>query len=186
MDDRKLKEYALNIYNNVSGYSLQKAFTLFPMYYPKIAFYYSALITQKQEELTAKTIQQVGLTRAQTLVKLARANNTTMLKYYASNIAIIKSLDAYENSFDTYEEFTDYTINVFFKEHNKIIDNVAALANLNNKALDKIKAEAAKYGFGDILKEAEYYLALNKELLINIKDASKYYIEKYMDRLNIN
>ena len=98
----------------------------------------------------------------------------------------MKSLDAYETSFDSYEEFTDYTLNVFFKEHNKIIDNVAALANLNNKALDKIKAEANKYGFGDILKEADYYLAVNNELLINIKDASKYYTENYMKRLNIN
>lgn len=186
MDDRKLKEYALKIYNNVSGYSLQKAFTLFPKYYPKIAFYYSELITKKQEELTTRTIQSLGLDRARTLVNLARANNTTMWKYYAYNIALMKSLDAYESNFDNYEEFTDYTINVFFKTHNKIIDNVAALANLNNKALDKIKAEANKYGFGDILKEADYYLALNKELLINIKDASNYYTENYMKRLNIH
>ena len=186
MDDRKLKEYALKIFNNVPGYSLQKAFSLFPMYYTKIAFYYSELITQKQEELTTKTIQSLGLSRAQTLVKLARATNTTMWKYYASSIATMKSLDAYENSFDSYEEFTDYTLNVFFEKHNKIIDNVAALANINNKALYKIKAEANKYGFGDILKEAEYYLALNKELLINIKDASNYYVENYMKRLNIN
>ena len=78
MDDRKLREYALNIFNNVPGYSLQKAFTLFPMYYPKIAFYYSELITQKQEELTTRTIQSVGLDRARTLVNLARANNITM------------------------------------------------------------------------------------------------------------
>ena len=186
MDDRKLKEYALNIFNNIEGYSLQKAFTLFPMYYPKIAFYYSELITQKQEELTKRTIQAVGLTRAQTLVKLARATNIEMWKVYASNIATMRSLDAYENSFDSYEEFTDYTINVFFKEHNKIIDNVATLANLNNKAFKKISDEAAKYGFGDILDEANYYLAVNNNLLIDIKNASKYYTENYMKRLNIN
>ena len=186
MDDRKLREYALKIFNNVSGYSLQKAFTLFPMYYPKIAFYYSELITQKQKELTSKTIQQVGLYRAQTLVKLARATNTTMEKYYAYSIATMKSLDAYENSFDNYEELTDYVVNVFFKEHNKIIDNVASMASLNNKALEKIIDEVKKYGFNDILDEAKNYIALNKELLINIKDASKYYTEKYMESLNIN
>lgn len=186
MDDRKLKEYALKIFNNVSGYSLQKAFTLFPMYYPKIAFYYSELITQKQEELTTRTIQSVGITRANTLVKLARATNITMWKVYASTMATIKSLDAYETSFNSYEELGDYVVNVFFKEHNKIIDNVKSIANLNNKAFDKVKDEAAKYGFGDILKEAEYYLAVNNELLINIKDASKYYTEKYMKGLNIN
>ena len=186
MDDRKLKEYALNIFNNVSGYSLQKAFTLFPMYYPKIAFYYSELITQKQEELTSKTIQQVGLTRAHTLVKLARATNITMWKVYASNDFIVESLDAYETSFDSYEELGDYVVNVFFKEHNKIIDNVKSIANINNKAFDKVKDEAAKYGFGDILKEAKYYLAVNNELLENLLEASKYYTEKYMESLNIN
>lgn len=180
MDDRKLKEYALNIFNHVSGYSLQKAFTLFPMYYTKIAFYYSELITKKQEELTTRTIQQVGLSRAQTLVKLARATNNTMWKVYASSIATMKSLDAYENSFDNYEEFTEYALDVF-KKHNKIIDNVTALADLNNKAFDKIKEESNKYGFSDILKEANYYLALNNELLVNIKDASKYYIERLMN-----
>lgn len=177
MDDRKLKEYALNIFNNVSGYSLQKAFTLFPKYYTKIAFYYSELITKKQEELTTRTIQSLGLDRARTLVKLARATNFTMTKLYAYSMATMKSLDAYENSFYNSEEFTDY----IFKQHNKIIDNVAALAELNNKAFDKIKDEANKYGFGDILKEANYYLALNNELLTDIKDASKYYIERLMN-----
>ena len=186
MDDRKLKEYAYKCFTNEPGYSLQKAFTLFPKYYHKIAFYYSELITQKQEELTTRTIQQVGITRARTLVKLARETNITMTKLYAYSMATMKSLDAYENEFNSYEEFTDYTLNVFFKEHNKIIDNVAALANLNNKALDKIKDEADKYGFVDILKEANYYLASNNELLISIKDASKYYTENYMKRLNIN
>ena len=186
MDDRKLKEYALKIFNNIEGYSLQKAFTLFPMYYPKIAFYYSELITKKQEELTTKTIQQLGLSRAHTLVKLARATNIAMWKVYASNLAIMKSLDAYETSFDSYEELGDYVVNVFFKEHNKIIDNVAALANINNKAFKKISDEAAKYGFGDILAEANNYLAVNTNLLIDIKNASKYYTENYMKRLNIN
>lgn len=180
MDDRKLKEYALKIFNNVSGYSLQKAFTLFPKYYTKIAFYYSELITKKQEELTTRTIQSLGLDRARTLVNLARETNITMWKYYASNIATMKSLDAYENSFDNYEEFTEYALDVF-KKHNKIIDNVAALAKLNNNAFDKVKKEAEKYGFGDILKEANYYLALNNELLINIKDVSNYYIERLMN-----
>ena len=184
MDDRKLREYAYKCFTNEVGYSLQKAFALFPKYYPKIAFYYSELIIKKQEELTTRTIQAVGLDRARTLVNLARATNIKMWKYYAYSIATMKSLDAYENSFDNYEELTAYALDVF-KKHNKIIDNVAALAKLNNKAFDKIKAEAIKYGFGDILKEADYYLAVNNALLINIKDASKYYTENYMKRLNI-
>ena len=187
MDDRKLKEYALNIFNNVSGYSLQKAFTLFPKYYTKIAFYYSELITKKQEELTTRTIQSVGLTRARTLVNLARATNITMQKFRYSAYNKILSLDIYdkETEFNSYEEHTDYALYVF-EQHNKLIDIVRSIIKLNNKAFKKINDEATKYGFNDILEEANYYLNDNKYLLGNIIEASKYYTENYMKRLNIN
>ena len=188
MDDRKLKEYALNIFNNVPGYSLQKAFTLFPMYYPKIAFYYSELITQKQAELTTRTIQSVGLTRAQNLVKIIRATNITIKKIYFSSKVLMQKLDEVVRLAEfssNYEERASYKIDVF-KTHGHIMDNVKFLANLNNKAFTKVKDEAEKYGFSDILDEARYYLAANKYLLGNIIEASKYYTEKYMESLNIN
>ena len=185
MNDRKLKEYALNIFNNVSGYSLQKAFDLFPKYYPKIAFYYSELITKKQEELTARTIQSVGITRANTLVRFARETNFTMKKLYVSSIALMRSLNKkvkemefnadYSNS--NYLELANYKIDVI-KTHSYIIDNVANMASLNNQAFKKITDEAKIYGFSDILKEAKYYLAANHSLLGWTKDASKRYIEK--------
>ena len=183
MDDRKLKEYALKIFNNVSGYSLQKAFTLFPMYYPKIAFYYSELITHKQEELTAKTIQQVGLIRAQNLVKLARATNFTIKKVYFSSRVLMQKLDETVRLMEfssNYEELTNYKIDVF-KTHGHIMDNVKFLNNLNNQAFKKIIDEADKYGFSDILDEANYYLAMNRTLLRQTVKASKYYTERLMN-----
>ena len=88
MDDRRLKEYALKIYNNVSGYSLQKAFALFPKYYPKIAFYYSELITKKQEELTTRTIQLVGI-RLAINTKLS-LQNISIKQNYLRNTLITK------------------------------------------------------------------------------------------------
>lgn len=188
MDDRKLKEYALKIFNKVSGYSLQKAFTLFPMYYPKIAFYYSELITQKQEELTAKTIQQVGLTRAQNLVRFARATNITIRKIYFSSSVLMQKLDEIVRLAEfssSYEELASYKIDVF-KTHGHIMDNVAALANLNNKAFTKVKDEAKKYGFSDIFDEAKYYLEANNYLLSKIVKATKDYTESYIEGLNIN
>ena len=188
MDDRKLKEYALKIYNNVSGYSLQKAFTLFPMYYPKIAFYYSELITQKQEELTTKMIKQVGLTRAQNLVKLARDTNITIKRVCFSSKVLMQKLDEIvrlAESTVSYEEFANYKIDVI-NTHGHIMDNVKFLAKLNNKAFTLVKDEAAKYGFSDILKEANYYLNHNKYLLENIIKATKYYTESYIEGLNIN
>ena len=184
MDDRKLREYALNIFNNVPGYSLQKAFTLFPKYYTKIAFYYSELITQKQEELTKRTIQTLGITRAQTLVKLAREANITIKKVYFSSRVLMQKLDEVVSLMEfssNYEEIANYKIYAF-KTHGHIMDNVKFLAKLNNKAFTKVKDEAEKYGFNDIFDEANDYLVLTKKLLGNIIEASKYYIE----RLNIN
>ena len=186
MDDRKLKEYALKIFNNVSGYSLQKAFTLFPMYYPKIAFYYSVLITQKQEELTAKTIQQVGITRAQALVKIARDTNITIKKVYFGSSVLMQKLDEIVRLMEfssNYEELTNYKIEAF-KTHGHIMDNVKFLAKINNKAFTKVKDEANRYGFNDILYEANYYLNNNKYLLGNIIENSKYYIERLMNNVN--
>ena len=187
MDDRKLKEYALNIFNNVPGYSLQKAFSLFPMYYTKIAFYYSELITQKQEELTTKTIQSLGISRANALVKLARETNITIKRVYFSSKVLMQKLDDIVSLVEfssNYEEIASYKIDVF-KTHGHIMDNVKFLANLNNKAFTKVKDEAEKYGFGNILDEAKYYLAMNNTLLGQIVKASKYYTEKYIEGLNI-
>ena len=179
MDDRKLKEYALNIFNNVQGYSLQKAFTLFPKYYPKIAFYYSELITKKQEELTARTIQSVGITRAHTLVRLARETNVAMRKVYFNNKALMYSLDKKVRLMEfnaDYVELANYKIDVI-NTHGYIIDNVTKMASLNNQAFKKIINEVKMYGFSDILDEAKYYLAANNYLLRQTVEASKSYIE---------
>lgn len=164
MDDRKLKEYALKIFNNVSGYSLQKAFTLFPMYYPKIAFYYSELITKKQEELTTRTIQQVGITRANTLVKLSRETNIAIEKYYAYSLANIYSWD-YES-----------TENIKTKAKELFLE-IKNISELNNNSFNSTIEEANKYGYANILKEAKYYLIKNEALLADIAKTSVGYIE---------
>lgn len=173
MDDRKLKEYALNIFNNVSGYSLQKAFTLFPKYYPKIAFYYSELITKKQEELTTKMIQSLGITRARTLVRFARETNITMQKYYAYSMATIQSFDIMPENVGDYK---NYIANTLVKAGD-IVDQIKKLSELNNKSFHKIIYEAKKYGYGNILDEAKYYLAMNNALLKDALRASRYYAE---------
>ena len=180
MDDRKLKEYAYKCFTNEVGYSLQKAFTLFPKYYTKIAFYYSELITKKQEELTTRTIQSLGLSRAQTLVRFARETNITIKKIYFSSGVLMQKLDEVVSLMEfssNYEELANYKIDVF-KTHGHIMDNVTSMASLNNQAFKKIKDEAKKYGFNDILDEANYYLAANNYLLRQIVEASKYYMER--------
>ena len=187
MDDRKLKEYALKIFNNVSGYSLQKAFTLFPEYYPKIAFYYSELITKKQEELTARTIQSVGITRAQTLVKLAREINIPVQKIYFDSIATMQLWDEKTKRFTKYKanDFNNYVLNAqklhTISVHKHIINNARMIVKLNNKAFDKVKDEAKIYGYINILDEAKYYLAMNENILRNLLEASKYYTKRLMN-----
>lgn len=180
MDDRKLKEYALKIFQGVSGYSLNKAFSLFPKYYPKIAFYYSELITNKQKELTTRTIQALGIARAIKIRKYANETNILIEQLTAYELAKMKSLDVYEKEFSDNEKLEEYKLNVI-KENSNIIDNVTNIAKLNNQAFAKVVDEAKKYGYNNILDEAKQYLAKNNDLLTSIKDASKYYIEKLMN-----
>lgn len=187
MNDRRLKEYALKIYNNVSGYSLQKAFDLFPEYYPKIAFYYSELITKKQEELTARTIQSVGITRAQTLVKLARELKFPIQKFYFDSISTMKLWDEKTEYFTKYkaDDFNNYVLNAqkhhTISVHQHIINNAKNIVKLNNKAFDKVIEEAKIYGYSDILDEAKYYLVVNEYFLRELIVASKYYTERLMN-----
>ena len=187
MNDRRLKEYALNIFNNVSGYSLQKAFDLFPKYYPKIAFYYSELITKKQEELTARTIQSVGITRAQALVKLARELKFPIQKFYFDSISTMQLWDEKTKYFTKYKDtdFNNYVLSAqkihAIKVHKQIIDNAKSIVRLNNKAFDKVIDEAKTYGYGNILDEAKYYLAINENVLRDLLEASKYYTERLMN-----
>ena len=187
MNDRRLKEYALNIFNNVSGYSLQKAFDLFPKYYPKIAFYYSELITKKQEELTARTIQSVGITRAQALVKLARETKFPIQKFYFDSISTMQLWDEKTKYFTKYKDtdFNNYVLSAqkihAIKVHKQIIDNAKSIVRLNNKAFDKVIDEAKTYGYGNILDEAKYYLAINENVLRDLLEASKYYTERLMN-----
>ena len=48
MDDNKLKEYALNIYNNKRGYTFQKVYSLFPRYLYRIIYWYKTFQFNKQ------------------------------------------------------------------------------------------------------------------------------------------
>ena len=139
MDDRKLKEYALNIFNNVSGYSLKKAFTLFPKYYPKIAFYYSELITKKQEELTTRTIQAVGI-RLAINTKLNLQNIAIKQNYLRSTLINKIKTDLSEGN----PKLADYV--KYFKIQHEYLQE-------SYKAFDVVGELANKYLFKDLAQE---------------------------------
>ena len=84
MDDRNLKEYALNIYKGIRGYTLNKAFSLFPKYYPKIAFYYTEILTKQQNELSMRMIQGLGIDKGRALMNELNYLNAKMLKFYVN------------------------------------------------------------------------------------------------------
>ena len=142
MDDRRLKEYALKIYNNVSGYSLQKAFTLFPKYYPKIAFYYSELITKKQEELTTRTIQLVGI-RLAINTKLSLQNIAIKQNYLRSTLITKIKTDLSKGTPD----LADYVKEVMI-QHEYLQESY--------KAFDVVEELANKYMFKDLAQEILY------------------------------
>ena len=181
MDDRKLKEYALKIFQGVSGYSLNKAFSLFPKYYPKIAYYYSELITAKQKELTTKTIQALGVTKATKIRKIAIESNRILEQFTAYATYHIKALDVYERGFVDEVELLEYKAKTFEK-YSKILDDVRTIANTNAKAFNTVAKEAEQYGFSDIFVEAMYYLKDNYKFLHQVIDTEEYYakrIEQY-------
>ena len=84
MDDRRLKEYAFKIYSGESGYSLQKAFSLFPKYYPKIAFFYTELLSKQQNEFSLKMIQGLGIDKGRALLNELNNLNERMSKFYVN------------------------------------------------------------------------------------------------------
>lgn len=181
MDDRKLKEYAYKIFQGISGYSLNKAFSLFPKYYPKIAFYYSLLLTNKQKELTTRAIQAIGITKATNIRKIAIETSRKLEQFTACVIYKIKALDIYERGFIDEVELLNYKAETFNK-YSKILDDVITLCKANGKAFNSVAKEAKKYGYNDIYVEAMHYLKNNYNFLYEVTDAAEYYrkrIEEY-------
>lgn len=180
MDDRKLKEYALKIYNNVSGYSLQKAFTLFPKYYPKIAFYYSELITKKQEELTARMIQSLGIDKARTLLNELDNLNVRTLKFY------VNAKFKFDESYRRLDAATD-------EYDSKIIGQEAKITwiQIAKQTIDyikkgdalwiKIRDEARIYNFVSLENDITNAIERSDKIITELFELNKKFIN-YMDQ----
>ena len=167
MDDRKLKEYALNIFNNVSGYSLQKAFDLFPKYYPKIAFYYSELVNKKQEELTTKMIQSLGIDKSRALINELDTLHLAMSKFYTK--ASIKYNEYYreiESAIGS-NNIANIKSNV---EHNlvSLINQRCTFDRKISEIYWKVQKEADKYKF-NIFQYDNIGAALSKNYKASIE-----------------
>ena len=171
----KLKEYAMKIFNGKIDYSLQKAFRLFRKYYPKIAFYFMELVSQKQEELTRRTIQQLGVMKAVEMRKIAASAHRQLIIYRNKMINDLRTLE--ENKKDFYEdeaEEHDYA-SIRYDKNIQIYKDILVIWTVNDKALKTVEKTAQKYGYNDIFKEAAAYEVKNKEILRQLFEVTNYY-----------
>ena len=82
VDNKYLREYAENIFKGIRGYTLSKAFSLFPKYYPKIVFYYTELLTKQQNEFSLRMIQGLGIDKGRALLDELNILNVRVTKFY--------------------------------------------------------------------------------------------------------
>ena len=163
----KLKEYALKIFNGDKDYSLNKVFRLFPKYFPKISFYYTELISQKQEELTRRTFQQLGYIKAVELRNTAAAAHREIIKYKNKILQELEVTDIHEQIFDSEHDMYSYGEDLR-KRKIKILEDLRNLVILNRKALRSIEKTAQKYRYNDIFTEAATYEIKNEEIFWQI------------------
>ena len=171
----KLREYAIKIFNGDKDYSLHKVFRLFPKYFPKIAFYYTELISQKQEELTRRTFQQLGYIKAVEMRKIAASAHREMIKYRNKALNDLRTLDKYKEDFNVDENTAAFYAYIRHSKSIQIYDDILEISEVNDKALKAVEMTARKYRYNDIFTEAAAYAIKNKEILNQIYDTAKYY-----------
>ncbi len=172
MDDRRLREYAEKIYNGDKDYSLQKVFRLFPKYFPKIAFYYTELISQKQEELTRRTFQQLGYIKAVDMRNTAVEAHKEVKKYKRQILQELEATNIYEQIFDS--EYDMYLYGEELRKRKiKLYTDLKNLVILNREALRAVEKTAQKYRYNDIFTEAATYEIKNEEIFWQIAYALK-------------
>ena len=168
MDDRKLREYAFKIYKGESGYSLQKAFRLFPKYYPKIAFYYTEILNKQQNEFSLRMIQGLGIDKGRTLLNELNILNEKMSKFY------INAKFKFDESYRRLEAATDEydRKNVKREELNNILRITEQSIDFHKQSTDlinKIYDEAQKYKFVGLENDL-----INAAIMSNKKDVELY------------
>lgn len=168
----KLKEYAIKIFNGDKDYSLLKAYRLFRKYFLKIAFFYTELVSQKQEELTRNIIKQLGYIKAVEMRKIAAAAHREVKKYRNQILQELEAEDIYRQSFDN--EYDIYLYGEALKKRNiKTLKDLRNLVILNREALISVEKTAQKYRYNDIFREAATYEIKNEDIYWQIALALK-------------
>ena len=166
MDDRKLKEYALKIYKGESGYSLQKAFRLFPKYYPKIAFFYTKLLTNQQNEFSLRMIQALGIDKGRALLNELNILNERISKFYVK--AEFKLNQAYKRIEDVTDEDRRNVVEEEQIVMCRIADQSNEFAKEANILLSKILDEAKIYNFENVKNDIKNVKKMTKLIFIDL------------------
>ena len=166
MDDRNLREYAFNIYKGIRGYTLSKALSLFPKYYPKIVFYYTEMLTKQQNEFSLRMIQGLGIDKGRALLNELNILNRKIVKFYVD--AKFK-LDEFYRKLEA--STVTYDTDIFGKEAASVTNIINQSTDITKESLvlfNKILAETKKYNFkilaNDIAKAMKINTQRNKEL----------------------
>ena len=167
MDDRKLREYAFKIYKGESGYSLQKAFSLFPKYYPKIAFFYTELLTKQENEFSLKMIQGLGIDKGRALLNELKNLDERISKFYVN--AEFRLNQAYKRIEDAKDEYDRRNV---VKEEQlvmwRITDQSNEFRKEANRLLKKIYNEAKIYNFENLKNDIENVKKMTKLIFIDL------------------
>ena len=167
MDDRNLREYALNIYKGIRGYTLSKALSLFPKYYPKIAFYYTEMLTKQQNEFSLRMIQGLGIDKGRALLNELNNLNEEMSKFYVN--AKFKLNQSYRRIEAAKDEYNRYNIveeemqtiyNIYTKSYN--------ITTISAELLEKIVAAAKIYNFKSLDSDIDKAIAISNKASIEL------------------
>ena len=180
MDDRKLREYALNIYKGISGYTLNKAFSLFPKYYPKIAFYYTEILTKQQNEMSMRMIQALGIDKGRALLNELNNLNVRIVKFYVN--AEFKINQSYRRIEDATDEDRSNVVKKEIQSEMEIMIQSTHILNESTALFLKIKSEAKIYNFKVLeneINEAKNASIIANEELIRLNLKFNNYIKQY-------
>ena len=180
MDDRYLREYALNIFKGIRGYTLSKALSLFPKYYPKIVFYYTEMLTKQQNEFSLQMIQSLGIDKGRALLNEYNILNNKITKFF------VESLFKLNKSYRRIDAATDKNErdSVLNEEITLEIDIMKQTTNILRESIalfDKIQATAQKYNFKVLECDIEVAKEVNKMVVGNLYLLNKKF-SKYMSK----
>lgn len=174
MDDRKLREYAFKIYKGESDYSLNKAFRLFPKYYPKIAFFYTEILVQKQKELNTRMFQALGIDVAVEIRKIVNETYEEVDKFRTKAINDMKDLNKYKEFANSEDKIiNEFLLSSFRKKEKEILTDINNVGQALSDGFRDVVEIASYFGFNDIFKEAARGLADSKSLISELCDAIK-------------